>query len=156
MAAKNWRARGKDPVSAASNPSNEALLEHRRQPRERERDQEEDDHQAGENLEGVDLADPGRREEREALALRLRRLEQLDPADRGRERRVLDDVDDEADERREETPQRLRQDHRPVPADPAETECRRSLVLLTWDRLHRAPRRFGHLGASPEDERDRR
>ena len=72
-----------------------------------------------------------------------------------RERRVLDDVDEQADEGRQQPSQRLRQDHEGVTAGPAEAERRRGLVLLARDRLDRAARGLGDLGAAPEDERDR-
>ena len=110
---------------------------------------------AREDLERVDLADPGRRVERQPLGLGLAGLQQLDPADHRRERRVLDDVDEQADERRQQAAERLREDHRPVAADPAEPERRGCLVLLARDRLDGAARRLGDLGAAPEDERDR-
>ena len=70
-------------------------------------------------------------------------------------RRVLDDVHEQAHERRQQPPERLRHDHEHVPADPAEAERGRRLVLLARDRLHRAARRLGDLRASPEDEPDR-
>src|SRR6185503_12585970 len=144
-----------DPPARAS-PSDEALLEVRGQARERERDEEEQQRDEREDLECVDLADPGRGIERQPLGLRLSRLEQLDPADHGGKRRVLDDVDEQADERREQPPERLREDHRAVAAHPAEAERRRRLVLLPRDRLHGAAGRLGDLRAPPEDQRDRR
>ena len=91
-----------------------------------------------------------------ALVLALGGLENLEAADHLRERRVLDDVHEQADERRQQTAERQRQDHEPMPAEPAEPERRRRLVLLDRDRLHRTARRLGHLGAPPQDERDRR
>ncbi len=42
-----------------------------------------------------------------------------------------------------------------MPADPAEPERRRRLVLLARDRLDGTSRRLGDLRAPPEDERDR-
>ncbi len=42
-----------------------------------------------------------------------------------------------------------------MPADPAEAERRRRLVLLARDRLDGTARRLGDLRAPPEDERDR-
>ena len=92
----------------------------------------------------------------EPLVLALGRLEQLEPADHLRERRVLDDVHEQADERRQQPAKRLRQDHRRVAAHPAEAERRGALVLLARDRLDRAARRLGDLRAAPQDERDRR
>ena len=78
-------------------------------------------------------------------------LKQLGAADHRRERRVLDDVDEQADERRQEAAQGLREDDEHVPADPAEAERRGRLVLLARDRPDGAARRLGDLGAAPED-----
>ena len=60
------------------------------------------------------------------------------------------------DERRQQPPQRLREDHERMAADPAEAERGGRLVLLARDRLHCAARRLGDLRAAPQRQPDRR
>ena len=87
-----------------------------------------------------------RRHRRDALVLALGRHEQLEAADHLRERRVLDDVHEQADERRQQAAERLRQDHeagagrpsrsraRPPPraARTGSTAPRRGVASATW------------------------
>ncbi len=103
----------------------------------------------------MDLAEADRRRRRQPLDRALARLQQLVRADHLRDGRVLDDVHEQAHERRQESAERLRHDHERVPADPAEAERGRRFVLLARNRLHGPPRRLGDLGAAPEDEPDR-
>ena len=107
------------------------------------------------DLERMDLPDTGRRRRGQPFDLALRCLEELRRPDHLHDRGVLDDVDEQADERRQETTKRLRHDHEGVPADPAEAECGGGFVLLPRNGLDRTARRLGHLRAPPEDERDR-
>ena len=88
---------------------------------------------------------------RQVLELAIRGLEHLRHADHGGDRRVLDDVHEQADHRRDEPPERLRDDHERVSADPAEAEGGRSLVLLPRDRLNGSARRLRNLRASPRE-----
>src|SRR5439155_18989021 len=88
--------------------------------------------------------------------LALRRTEQLDRSDQRRKRGVLDHVHEQADERRQQSPRRLREDDVRVPADPPEAERRGRFVLLARDRLDRSARRLGDLGAPPQRQADRR
>ena len=108
-----------------------------------------------EDLEGVILADADRRVGREPLVLALAGLEHVEPADHRNQRGVLDDVHEQAYERREQPPERLRQDHVGVAADPSEAERGRGVALLARDRLHGAACRLRDLRAPPERERDR-
>ena len=85
--------------------------------------------------------------------LRLRGLEQLDPADDRGER--LDDVDEQADERRQEPAVRLWEDHGPLPADPAEAQGRGGLCCSLGIEPTAPPRRL-RACALPQDQCDRR
>src|SRR4051812_41891315 len=71
-------------------------------------------------------------------------------------RRVLNDVDEQPDQRRQEPPNRLRHDHERMDARPSEADGRSSLVLFARDRLDCAARRLRNLRTAPEDEPDRR
>src|SRR4051795_5460241 len=72
------------------------------QPRERERDHEEQHREGQEDLERVNLAGADRRHSRDALVLALGSRQQLEAANHSCERRVLDDVHEKADERRQQ------------------------------------------------------
>src|SRR5215210_191574 len=121
----------------------EPALEVGSEARQRERDDEEHDHHRAEDLDAVALEEPDRLRRLQALHLLLRGGEELGRPERVGERAVLDDVHDQAHERRDEPAERLRQDHEAMTADPAEAESRGGLVLLTRDGLNGAARRLG-------------
>src|SRR5262245_23647804 len=74
--------------------SGQVFLEVRGEACEGKRDREEEQRDGGEDLEGVDLADADRRVGGEAFVLALACFEDVEPADHGGQRRVLDDVDE--------------------------------------------------------------
>ena len=83
-------------------------------------------------------------------------LQKFVDTDHEGDRRVLDDVHDQADQRGQQPAESLGQDHERVATDPTEAEPRGGLMLFLRNRPHRPARCLGDLSAPPEREGDRR
>src|SRR6266540_1545590 len=117
-----------------------------------------------------DLGEPGQREAKREIDQRDQRINQerpegrvvehgaglghLDEADDRGERRAFDDLDREADGRRDGDPKSLRQDDVAHLLDKAEREARGSFPLAARHRFDAAAPNLGQEGAGPERERE--
>ena len=109
----------------------------------------------GEDLERVDLADPGRREERQPLDCDFPAWSSSSAADHRRQGRVLDDVHEQADERRQQPAEAPAAGSRTRGGRPSRSRAPRLPRAVPSGSTRPPARRLRHLGASPEGQRDR-